>query len=402
MATIKIIQRLSKIKKNGEAPLYIRITKNRRTKFISLQVYVVPKDWDSDTEQVKKSYPESVRVNRFLAQKRADAISAALDLETSEPSVSSSKIKQQISGTGGLDFIQYANSYLSHLKSNSKVGTHDKATAVISKLKTYLNGTYLSFSDLTVTFLHEYQRYLKDELGNSTNTVHSNLKVIRRIINQAIDEELFPFERNPFHRFKLKWEKPKKEFLIEDEINRLEDLDLPEGSKLRLHRDMFIIACYVGGLRISDLVFLKRKSYDGERILIYTEKTNELVNLLVMGKAKELVDQYATDTQKPDDFVFPCFQTADTSLTEELKFKIKSSVTAHINTDLKKIATRACIDKRLTFHTARHTYATWALRKGLRPEHVQKLMGHASIKTTMQYAKIVNEDLDNAMRKFYS
>ncbi|MFT4525230.1 MAG: integrase/recombinase XerD, partial [Bacteroidia bacterium] len=228
MATVKIIQRTSKVKKNGEAPLYLRITKDRKSKFVSLRVFVVPKDWDSDTEQVKRSYPNSVRMNRFLAEKRKLALSAVLDLETAESSVSSSKIKQEIVGTGGISFVDYCDAYLLFLKHTAKMGTLDKAKAVVSKLKSYLNGMDLTFSDLTVPFLNQYEYHLLVNLGNSTNTVHSNLKVIRRIINKAINEELFPFEKNPFHRFKLKLEKTKMEFLTEDEVMAIEEIEIPE------------------------------------------------------------------------------------------------------------------------------------------------------------------------------
>jgi integrase len=264
-----------------------------------------------------------------------------------------------------------------------------------------MDGRSLTFEDLTVHFIGQYDNYLRVELGNTTNTVHSNLKVIRRIINKGIDEELFSFEKNPFHRYKLKWDKPKKDFLTEDELRLIEALDIPEGSKLRLYRDMFVFSCYVGGLRISDLLFLERVEYDGERVLLNTEKTGEVVSILVMGKAKEIIDSYLKSSE--GDFVFPCFNyTVDELSNAKLKFNVKSRCTARANSDLKKIALKTGVEKKLSTHAARHTYATRALRKGLRVEELQKIMGHASIKTTMQYAKIVNEDLDAAMRKFYS
>src|SRR5204862_7327718 len=137
---------------------------------------------------------------------------------------------------------------LNELESNGQMGSHDKAKSVLGKLKKYMKGRDLSFDEVTVFWLKNYEIYLRAELSNKINTIHSNLKIFRKLINAAISEEIFPYDKNPFLRFKLKWENVSKEYLTEDELNSLEMLKLEPGSRKDHHRNMYIFAAYTAGL----------------------------------------------------------------------------------------------------------------------------------------------------------
>lgn len=400
MSSVKIILKLNKINSNGEAPLYIRIIKNRKAKFISLGIKLKPKEWNEKQSRVRKSHPNSQRLNNFIAHKVAEAEGVALEMETNSKYVSPKSIKQNIMGTSPDSFIKYFEKYIETLKKNGKTGTHDKAKAVYSKLCTYLGNKDLAFDEMTVTFLKNYETYLSEKLGNSVNTIHSNIKIFRKLINDAISEDLFPYEKNPFHKFKLKLEKTTKEFLTEEEIKKIEDLELDKNSMRNHHRNIYIFATYAGGLRISDILQLRWSDYDGERILKTTQKTKSTISVKLPRKAKEIIEQYKKEDYKQEDYIFP-FLKNDIEYSETALFKAISSHTAYTNTDLKKIAKLAGIDKKIHFHTSRHTFATRALKKGMRIEYVSRLLGHSSIKTTQVYAKIVNQDLDDAMDKFF-
>lgn len=226
MATVKIILRKDKLKENGEMPVYLRVTKNRRTKYISLQLNVLPELWDSEKGRVKKGYPNSVRVNRFLSQKEADARGVSVDMEAQDSSVTANELKNVVSGRSSIGFLEYCESYQKSLEYSARAGTVDKFKAVVSKVRKYLNGRQLLINEITVFWLRNYETHLRRNLGNSNNTVHSNLKVIRRVLNSAVEEDLLSYEKNPFLKYKLKWEKTKKVFLTEDELKRIEELTL--------------------------------------------------------------------------------------------------------------------------------------------------------------------------------
>lgn len=398
MSTVKVIRRNDKEKANGEAPLYLRITKNRRSRYVSIGVYLAAKDWDETKCMVRKSFPNSVRTNRFIAQKVAEAMGVGVDMESENKHVSAKALKEAITGRSSIRFLDYANTQLKRLEVQGRMGYHDKTNAVISKIRTYVNGKSPAIDEITVHWLKQYELYLITELNNAPNTIHSNMKVIRTIIGKAVEDDLLPFEKNPFLKYKLKWTKTKPEYLTNEELDRLEKLELEPGSKLELHRDMFVFASDAGGVRIGDLLNLRTRSFDGSRLILYTSKTTDPLGIKLTDRACALANKYREDGCEPDDFLFPCINKGTDMEDPTTYLRVKGSKTALINKNLKKLAKAAGIEKRLTFHVSRHTFGTRAVSK-MPMEHVSKLMTHANIKQTQLYARIMGEDLDSSMDK---
>lgn len=191
-----------------------------------------------------------------------------------------------------------------------------------------------------------------------------------------------------------------KQFLTEEEIEAIENLKLEDQPSTFHARNMYIFATYAGGIRISDLVQLKWSNYDGDHVLINTQKTNSTVSIKLPQKAKDILALYHYDGVNPNNYIFPFFDINKDYSDGRYLYQSVSTAGTMCNKELIKIADLAHIDKHIHFHTSRHTWATRALKKGMRIEYVSKLMGHASIKTTQVYAKIVNEELDKAMDIF--
>jgi integrase/recombinase XerD len=400
MASVKVLLKEEKIDKTGRAPVYLRIIKDRKPKYISIGLRVKPQDWDSDSGKVKKSHPNKAQANAFIASKVAEAEGVALELQRESKFVSPVQIKNTIMGQSSESFLKYFEKHLNTLEKTGKISSLTKATAVLSKLRVFLGTSDLLFDEVTVSFLKQYEAYLRDELGNSVNTIHSNLKIFRKLINDAIREDLFSIARDPFRKFKLKLEKTTKSYLSEDELEAMWLLSLKEGSKLWHHRNLFVFAAYAGGLRISDLVKLKWTNFSGTHIRITMQKTNDAVTIKLPNLALDILGFYRQTTSKPSDFIFPILRSDVDYSDPRTLHKGISSATAYANTNLKIIAERAGIEKSISFHSSRHTFATRALTKGVPIESVSKLMGHHSINTTQIYAKIVNEKLDQAMDAF--
>jgi integrase/recombinase XerD len=400
MATVKIILRTSKINSAGEAPLCIRIIKDRNAKFVFLNYRIRPECWDESKGKVRKSHPNYQQLNAFLAGKVKEAESIALQMETADKKILPELIKEKIMGKAPVSFFKYADKYTDELKTNNKYGSRRKTKSVIAKMKKYTDGRELFFEHITVGWLKDYAHYLKTEHENKTNTVSCNFRTIRRIINLAISEDLIEADKNPFKKFRLVTEKVKKEFLTDNELMLLEVEQLEKDSLINLHRNMYVFSAYAGGLRISDVLLLKWRNYDGERILMQTKKTASIVTIKLPSKAQEILSLYQREDAKPDDFIFPKFSNdVDYSDGKRLFYAIQNA-DMEINHDLKAIAKKVGLEKKVTFHSARHTFATRALRKGIRIEYVSKLLGHASVSTTQIYAQVVNEELDKAMQVF--
>lgn len=184
------------------------------------------------------------------------------------------------------------------------------------------------------------------------------------------------------------------------ELKAIEEVKTVPGERMDLHKKMFIFASYTGGLRVSDVLKLRWQNFDGSHIHIAIHKTKSQLSVKLPNKAIEIFNEYRTKKSKPTDFIFPMLEN-DIDLNDpQTSYNQISSATAYINKNLKLLAEKAEVDKPLSFHISRHTWATRALKKGVSIDKVSKILGHAQLRETQIYAKIVNSELDKAMDAF--
>lgn len=400
MATVKVLLKENKVNKNGEMPIYLRIIKDRKAKFISTGIYIKSTEWNEKTSRVRKSHRNSARLNSFIATKVAEAEGVALELETKSKSVSSSRIKNKIMGVAPVNFFDFADNYQASIKNRVAISTLLQINVAIQKLKDFRKNKPLYMDEITVSFLRDFQDYLVTDLENGANTIYNNLKKIRQIFNEAIRQDIININDNPFLRFSFKQEPTQRNYLTEEELKAMENLPLKKGTKIFHHRNMYVFSTYTGGLRISDVLKLRWENFDGERINIKVQKTSDTLFVKLPNAALEIIKIYQSSKNKSTDFIFPILSNeVDYSIPIILHRSIASATTL-CNKDLKEIAFQAKIKKHISFHTSRHTFATRALRKGMRIEYVGKIMGHKDIKETQIYAKIINSELEDAMNIF--
>ncbi len=398
MPSISIVFRKDKLNKKSEAPIHFRIIKNRKVRYISSGQMLHQKHWDGKKNKVKSSFKNSARLNNLLTTKLSEFQSKILEAETTNDKKSSAYLRELIVGKKNIDFFSFADKIVESYQLKNQIGTYDKSKSIIAKLKGYFDGKSTSFKEISPSLLSDYEQYLRREHKNKTNTILRDMKFISKIFNDAYREELIEHKDNPFLRYKKpKEEKTKKEYLAEEELERLENLEMIENTKIATHRDIFIFSCNGGGERISDLFTLEWKNFDGTHINFSTTKTETQLSILLPKKALAILKKYK---KKNTRFVFPILkEDLDLNNARQLDNDI-SSATALMNKNLKKIAKRAEIEKNISTHTARHTWATRALRKGISIDKVSKILGHSNIKQTQVYAKIVSSELDKAMQAF--
>ena len=188
----------------------------------------------------------------------------------------------------------------------------------------------------------------------------------------------------------------------------LEELDLPIESQLNHHRNLYIFSAYACGIRIADLLVMRWKNVSGDRLHFQIRKNRDCLGIKMPPKALKILEFYREVTQRkncetlidPDAFIFPLLHVAPKETDRTKMHNAISSATAYTNKDLKKLRVRAGLNKHISFHSARHSWAVRALQKGMRIEYVSRLMGHASVKNTEIYAKILDSELDKAMEIF--
>lgn len=401
MASIKLVLRQDKINKNtGLAPLYLRIIKDRRAKFLSLSVKLDPKHWDKDKEKVKKNHPNSVRMNTFLAKKVSEAQDKVLEATTKDRNITTNHLKDAVMGKEPIRFFEFSEKRLELMKEQLSYQSYISYKSAFNKLKIYMNNKTLYFQDINVSFLKNYEYYLLHELKNSVSTAGYTIRFIRIMFNQAIKEEIIPSTLYPFRNFSMKTKKSERDYLNEEQFSKL--LEFKPTEKQRLAYDMFVFSCYGGGLRFSDLADLKWGNYieEEQRIVKTIIKTKRKHNFKLPQRAVQIIEKYKKEDSEKEHYIFPCLKK-DKNYTETQKYQKISSENSKLNKIIELIGKELELPFKLTFHIARHTFATIALKRGMRIEYVSKILDHTNIKTTQIYAKIVNSELDKAMDNLF-
>lgn len=392
MASVTIVLKKNKPLANGDFPLYLRIIKNRKSVFESLNINVSEALWDDKNKRVKGKYPNSARVNNTLAKKIAEANAKVLELDGKAGGVK--QIKKELSQKITSSVIMYFQEYLDDLKKADSAGTLRKSRSIMKKFVDYQKGNDINFDEFTLDYLKGYEKHLR-KLGNTTNTVHANLKVFRMLFNKAVAEDLILIQNNPFVKFKLKWDNVEKTYLTETEIKEFEAVKVTAGTVMEKHRDLFVFACYAGGIRVSDLLQLRWENYDSkeQKVSFFIQKTKQNHSVKLPDKAIEIINKYKPKEAKKG-YIFNLIPEDTYGGSANLLLQKISSATAYINKNLKTLAKKANIERNISFHTSRHTFGTLAIYKGMRIVYVSKIMAHSNLATTMIYSKINDEDTD--------
>ena len=216
------------------------------------------------------------------------------------------------------------------------------------------------------------------------NTVNKHHTRFRTLLIKALNEDIIL--KNPYNRFKLKDTKTRRDFLTTDELNKLKDFDLGNNQSLQKVRDIFLFSCFTG-LRFTDASNLKMNDIITDEngvmfVSLKMKKTKDFIQVPLIGDAVEILKRY---DDHPD--------------REVLGFLLPRISNQKVNAYLKELSNLAGIQKTITHHVGRHTFATHALNKGIPIEVVQKLLGHTDIQTTQIYARMLTSTIVREMEK---
>lgn len=368
---------LSSREKAGKQPLYCRISINRKKAEFSMNEWINPKKWNTEAETVKGLPELNAKIkSTFLDLKAIRDNILEQDRIPTAKEVRDKYLKKEETST---NLLEYVSSYIEQME---RIG--DRSHSTLKKYRTIevhlrnflatISGLSITLKGFTSVHAKELEVYLRTTAGLSNNTAVKYLKLIKTIFNRAIDFELV--EKNPIDKFKFKYEKTTREFLTQDELDRLTDLKL-ENESLDRVRDLFLFSCYTG-LRFTDVGKLTEKSIEKDAkgkywIQVEMEKTGDYHRIPLFDPALEIINKHSEEAE----------------ITGKL-LPVRSN--QKVNAYLKVIADMCQIEKHLTFHMARHTCATTVtLSRDMPIEFVSQLLGHKDISTTQIYAKITNQ-----------
>jgi site-specific recombinase XerD len=398
MATsIKAVLR-KKRNQDGTYPLAIRITADRKTTYKYLGHNLQELDWDAINQKVKKSYPNSARLNNLILQKKAEYSGTIITIQTNGENVSPTTIKSHIAPKRKIDFFFLADQ---HLENSKREGNYNMYKPNVSRLKhfeEFLGKREIAFSDINLSLLKQFRAYLKETRNNSESTIYNHLVIIKTIYDTAINNGILDKKNYPFGKngVPMKAGQTLKIGLTIDEVKNIESLQLENISFLNHARNIWLISFYFAGMRISDVFRMKWSDIHDDRLYYAMGKNLKAGSLKIPEKALRIINQYQK-SEKKHDLIFP-----DLKLLPDLdnKFRVKGKIasrTALINKALKEIAELAKIKKNLSMHIARHTFGNISGDK-IPIQMLQKLYRHSSIATTVGYqANFVHKTADDAL-----
>ncbi|MDY4626396.1 MAG: site-specific integrase [Prevotella sp.] len=381
--------RSNHVNKDGKSMVMLRCSLNgERANFGSTGIGVDPKTWDCTKSRVKGKNTEALSTNLQLSNLEDLVTSLYYKYEKTDK-LSLERIKQDYLGkTVSTETIMEL--FEAHNEDVKKqVGCGGLSTTSYSKyelvrkrfaqmiLKQYRRKD-LRLTEVTPFVIHDFELYLRTEIGQSPNTATKTLKTFKSVILFGIRNGLMT--NNPFANIRFHLKGVDRGYLEDDELNRLMNKEIG-NKRLSLIRDLFVFSCFTG-LAYIDLANLKGENIvtlngvewiKGRRV-----KTGTLINVVLLDIPKRLILKY-TDDKRRKEHLFPIISNQK------------------MNEYLKEIAAICDIDKNLTCHIARHTFATMALSKGVPIESVSKMLGHTNIRTTQIYAKVTDKKIEHDM-----
>lgn len=380
-----------KQKKDGSVPVYCRITIDGKESRFGMKKNIDPKLWNIKEGKLTGKSAESSEINALLEKTKAGIHKIYRDVQERENSVSAEKVKNIFLG---IDSKQYMllKAFDEHVEEKFNLigkrivkSTYYRYYYLRIRLSEFLTEKYhlsdIPLREINYQFIRDFEMYLLTVRGNKQSTIAQYLINLKKIVELAYKNEwIF---RNPFINYKIEDEKSERGYLTQREVEVLMNWKL--DKKLERTRDVFIFCCFTGLSYIDVFKLTKEKinlSIDGQQwIMGKREKTDMDYFIPMMEIPKKILEKYKNETFK-DGKLLP----------------VKVSLT--VNRLLKEISEICGINKHLTFHLSRHTFATLTMSKGVSLESVSKMLGHKNIQTTQIYAKMTTEKVGRDMAIF--
>lgn len=394
--TAKVILYKSKTLSNGEHPIMLRITKNRKTSYKSIGHSCTLSLWDEKENLPKKKHPDYKSIVALIDKKKREASKLLLKLDNEGLEYSADTIQKKLKrNQTNITLLNYFKENIEGLENKGRIGYANIFTSTKNSFKKFLKEKDINFNELTLSLLLKYEEYL-NEKGNSLNTQFVFLRTLKTLVNYAHKEELIGADFNPFKDFsfkKFRNIKTKKRALTKDQILKIKNLEILENIRLFDSRNYFLFSYYNSGMNFIDLAHLKWEQIDKNNYLTYTrKKTGQDFKFKLLQPAIEILEYYKQIKGNSDkDYVFQILNESHNT-PKSIDNRI-DKILKTVNADLKIIGKLAEIEEPLTTYVARHSAATIMKRSGVSQSIISETLGHTSEKTTRIYLDSFEDDI---------
>ncbi len=417
----------------GQYAILLRITQNRKKKYVKSSVSVSNKAWFNKNARnenwIRQSDPEYAKKNETLVKELAEVKAAYSDVLEEQNIATPYSVKSKVEEAPvTTSFLEFAREHCEDLHSNGQIRYWKQFRDLTNKLELFRKTRRMPdilFVDVTVPFLDKFEKFLQ-RLPNqrekgagkvlNKNTVLNNMKRFRTLTRKAVKLGYMSADKDPFLNYEFHWLPTTKDKLDMVEIDSIINLELEIGSPLWHTRNCFLFSFYCAGIRAGDLLQLRWRNVEGGRLAYQMGKNHKMRDIILIPQANTILERYNEEGKQRDDYIFPLLDNAKPyakavtqdqkdTMNVELKTSLYNDIsakTAILNNNLKKIAGLAGIKKHLSFHIARHSFAKLAKDKGTDSGVVQGLLAHSSLKTTEGYMGQFDTSVeDAAMAKIF-
>ncbi len=398
MATIKITQR-NKALSNGEYPIYLRITKNRKTKFISLKLSCNISEWNESKSEFRKNYINYKQFNSALNEIRSrgekivtDSLAEGEDftLEEFETLFLNYKTDKRITVD---DFWQ---EHVEDLVKSGRTGNARFFKDSKTSFYKFLGNKVIYFKDITPLMLDKYEVYLRSN-DNIDSGIAVKMRALRALYNDAIKKGYASKENYPFSTYKiskLKSSANKRSLSIEN-VYKIIDQDLTKHSELINARNYFVFSYFTRGMNFNDMMHLSWSNIVEDKITYIRGKTKRRFVIKILEPVSEILYYYKSQ-KRPTKYVFPIL-LSDKLSPIQLENR-KGKTLKKFNKDLKALAIICDIEEKITSYVARHSFANNLKQRGTSTDLISEAMGHQNIVVTQAYLReLENDTIDDAM-----
>ncbi|MCB0743707.1 MAG: site-specific integrase [Ignavibacteriae bacterium] len=391
--TLHFYAKSTKANSNGLLPIYVRLTVDGKRLEFSTKKFVEKSKWSNELSKMKGMSEEARSINSYLDLMKSKVLDAQMELLHRNEALTIENFKIKILGTEErqrmlIPIFQDHNNKIKELVGKEYApGTLERYTTSMKHTIEFMQWKY-NISDIDITkidhaFITDYEFWLRSVRNCANNTAVKYIKNFSKIIKICLANDWL--DKNPFANYKSKVKEVERVYLTETEIQSIIEKDF-KTERLSLVRDIFLFSCFTG-LAYIDVKNLTKShvsfGIDGEKwIFTHRQKTESASKIPILPVTKMIIDKYENHPQ---------------CINENKLLPILSN--QKMNAYLKEIAGVCEIEKELTFHIARHTFATTVtLTNGVPIESVSKMLGHKNLRTTQHYAKVLDRKVSDDMK----
>ena len=383
----------AKVAKNGLLPIYLRITINGARIELSTSRFVEKTKWNAEAGKMKGSSEEARLINTHLDTLRTKVYETENWMINNNQEINAQSFKNRLLGVEEkqrkliLIFEDHNKRMKELVGREFSINTLKKYETALSHTKEFLLSQHkikdISIKQVDIAFINDFDFFLRNTKKCNNNSTIKYIRNFGKIIKQAYVNGWI--EKDPFLNYKGKVKQTDRNYLTQSELQDIINKEI-RIQRLELVRDMFIFSCFTGLAYIDVFNLTKEnviKGIDGEIwISTHRQKTDSLSKIPILPVSERILEKYKDHPE---------------CLNKNKLLPILSN--QKMNAYLKEIADICGINKELTFHIARHTFATTVtLSNGVPIETVSKMLGHTNLKTTQHYAKILDKKISEDMQ----